>query len=146
LPVGSGSVAFSRDVTSIASIRGRLGFTVTPNVLLYATGGGAWARTSYSGLNQFAAGCPNCVSFAYSNTAGGWVAGAGVEWAATNNWLLRIEYLHYGFQGSTSPVAFFAPAFTFPGAQYTFDRFQVDELRVGVSYKFNSAGPVFAKD
>jgi outer membrane immunogenic protein len=145
LPVGSGSVAFSRNVTSIASIRGRVGYLATPSFLAYVTGGGAWARATYSGLDQFVGNCPNCVSFANSNTSDGWVAGVGVEWAATSNWLFRAEYLHYGFNGPASTTAFFAPALTFPGAQFNYGTFSVDEVRVGVSYKFGWAGPVVAK-
>lgn len=140
-PVGSGAVSFSRTVDWLASIRGRLGYTVMPNALLYITGGGAWAKTAYSGLDAFIGGCPNCVSLNYSSTPTGWVLGGGVEWAPwSNNWLVRAEYLHYDMQGSTSPVAFFAPAFTFPGAQYFYQRDQIDEFRVGLSYKFGWVG------
>ena len=144
-PVGSGFVSFSRSVEWLASVRGRLGYTITPSVLLYATGGAAWAHTNFSGLDAFAGGCPNCVSFAYSSTPAGWVAGAGIEWAWTSNWLLRAEYLHYDVQGSTSPVAFFAPTFTFPGAQYFYGRDHIDEVRAGISYKFSLGAPLAAR-
>jgi outer membrane immunogenic protein len=145
LPFATGSVAFSRNVTSIASIRGRVGYLATPSVLAYVTGGGAWARAKYSGLDTFITGCPNCASFANSNTSGGWVAGVGVEWAATSNWLFRAEYLHYGFNGSSTTALFTPPPFTGPGAQYNYGSYSVDEVRVGVSYKFGWAGPVVAK-
>lgn len=145
-PIGSGSVSFSRTVDWLASIRGRLGYTVTPNTLLYVTGGGAWAKTDFSGTDIFAGGvCPNCVSTAYSATVTGWVIGGGVEWAPwSNNWLVRAEYLHYDLQGSTSQVAFFPPAFTAPGAQFFYSRDQIDEVRVGLSYKFGFTGGAVA--
>lgn len=144
-PLASGSIAFSRNLSWIASIRGRVGYLVVPSVLAYVTGGGAWARASYSGLDQFTGNCPNCVSFSNSHTSGGWVVGAGLEWAATPNWLLRAEYLHYEFDGPGSTTAFFAPAFIAPGAQFNYGTFSVDEVRVGASYKFNWAGPIVAK-
>jgi outer membrane immunogenic protein len=143
LPTGSGAVTFSRTVDWLASIRGRLGYTVTPNTLLYVTGGGAWAKTDFFGQDVFTGGCPNCVSTAFSSTATGWVIGGGVEWAPwSNNWLVRAEYLHYELQGATSPVASFSPTFTFPGAQFFYNRDRIDEARVGLSYKFNWSAPI----
>jgi outer membrane immunogenic protein len=146
LPTGSGSVSFSRTVDWLASIRGRIGYTFTPNTLVYFTGGGAWAKTDFSGLDAFIGGCPNCVSTAFSSTVTGWVIGGGLEWAWSSNWLVRAEYLHYDMQGATSAVALFGPPFPpTPGAQFFFGRDQIDEFRVGLSYKFNVGGPVEAR-
>lgn len=138
-PVGTGAVTFSRDLPWIASIRGRLGFTITPTVLLYGTGGAAWARANYSGNNVFTTGCPggNCTPFAFSTNPDGWVAGGGLEWAAWNNWLLRVEYLHYQLSGAST----IANNIGFPGfnTQFNFGKVDVDEVRVGGSYKFDWA-------
>jgi outer membrane immunogenic protein len=136
LPVGSGGVSFARTESWVASLRGRLGFTPAPMVLLYVTGGGAWTNIGYSGVNAFAGGCPNCgVMSTSSSNQGGWAAGGGAEWAATAHWILRAEYLHYQFNGQSATVSFVNfPAI--PCCTYNFGRTNIDEGRVGVAYKF----------
>jgi outer membrane immunogenic protein len=133
-PVGSGSVGFRNEVRSIESIRGRLGWVTMPELLLYATGGAAWANLDHSGLDAFRGGCPNCVPVSFSNTTSGWVVGAGAEWAATRNWLFRIEYLHYEFDGERSFGAFEGTTVT--GARFNFGTTEVDTVRAAMSYKF----------
>jgi outer membrane immunogenic protein len=59
-PVGSGGVSWSRTVKRMASLRGRLGWTATSTMLLYATGGAALSGTDYAGIDEFSGGCPNC--------------------------------------------------------------------------------------
>lgn len=134
LPVGSGSVTFSRTENWIASLRARLGYTVSPMVLLYITGGGAFTHIDYAGTNAFAGGCPNCGFMAIGSSVAGWTAGGGIEWAATPNWLLRAEYLHYAFNGTSTTVNFTGT--TTPCCTYNFGRTNLDEGRVGIAYKF----------
>jgi outer membrane immunogenic protein len=141
-PAGSGGVSFNRDTKWLASVRGRLGVAVVPNVLLYATGGGAWTRTDYSGLDVFTGGCPNCGATSFSSTKSGWVVGGGGEWAPwSNNWLFRVEYLYYRFKGD-SGNAFFQSVPSVLAATFNFHDLSINELRVGLSYKFG--GPVVA--
>ena len=51
----------------------------------------------------------NFASFSITTSANhvntGWVAGGGLEFMATANWLLRIEYLHYAFNSGTTIIA-----------------------------------------
>jgi outer membrane immunogenic protein len=69
-----------------AGVRGRLGFLVTPAVLLYVNGGATWldveANANVAGL----------VSQTNSSTRSGWTVGAGLETMIWNNWLARVEY------------------------------------------------------
>jgi outer membrane immunogenic protein len=44
-PIGFGSITFMETTKSLASIRGRAGVAVVPNVLLYATAGVVWNHT-----------------------------------------------------------------------------------------------------
>src|SRR5450631_905943 len=136
VPVGSGGLAWTSNLESIATLRGRLGFVWASNVLLYATGGGAWGRTSYTSIDAFAGGCPNCGGTSFSNTSSGYVVGAGVDWAPwSNNWIVRLEYLHYGLDGATRTANFQAP-FVGVAANPVWGNVKVDSVRVGVSYKF----------
>jgi len=65
------------DVDYTITGRGRLGYAFD-RWMVYGTGGIAYAKAG--GLKDT-----------------GWVAGAGIEWAATDHIVPGIEYLHYGF-------------------------------------------------
>jgi outer membrane immunogenic protein len=134
-PASGGGITFSRSENWIATLRARFGVIATPNVLLYVTGGGAWTRISYSGVNTFIGGCPNCSILSTStDLIGGLVAGGGVELAVTANWIFRVEYLRYDFEGTSQIVTLSSGGH--PSA-YNFHRLDLDEVRAGVSYKFN---------
>jgi outer membrane immunogenic protein len=126
--VGFASQDFKVD--ELASARGRLGYLIFPNWLFYGTAGIGWGHTRFTTTGPVS---PFVNTF--DNTEFGWVAGAGVEWKFANNWLLRGEWLHYDFLGSSHTDAF---TVLFPGG---FDRnlnirTTVDVARAGLSYKF----------
>jgi outer membrane immunogenic protein len=136
------------DLTSVdlrwdASARARLGYLVTPDLLLYGTGGAAWQNIQVTGTcGGFAASpyCngppqPNLSSITQGATRTGWTVGAGVEWHAWGNWLLRGEYRFADF-GTWNSVF---PFGTTPASNNTY-RFQVQTethiATVGLAYKF----------
>lgn len=133
--VGSGGHTWSRNTDWLASVRARLGFTITPNMLIYATGGFAWAGVDYASLNAYAGGCPNCGSVSISSTANGWVAGGGLELALNRNWLLRGEYLFYSLDGA-SGVSNFRSAPTVAASSHNFGDLDIHTVRAALSYKF----------
>jgi opacity protein-like surface antigen len=124
------------------SARARLGYLVTPDVLLYATGGPGWARmvTDKEGVTTFVGFPPPTTTSAVTPVwMFGWVAGAGVETRLWNtNWLARLEYLHYDFgSGSSSqniPAGGGLVTTTTSGHQTN------DVLRAGLSYKLDWSG------
>jgi outer membrane immunogenic protein len=123
----------------LGTTRARLGFVATPDnrLMLYATGGVAYGGGS-SSFNAF--DLQNNILFTGSPSSSrvGWTIGGGVEYAITNNWTIKGEYLYYNL-GSTSftavPTGAFATAFPGIVAQnkYTFDG---SIVRAGVNYKF----------
>jgi outer membrane immunogenic protein len=121
----------------VSSIRVRLGYLVTPTLLAYATAGGAWGKFDYAASNSAPSAPPPsyATSTAFSTTQGGWVAGGGLEWAMTTNWLLRGEYLFYSLSGSPSLLV---PAANYPGfpSGYSWSNTNVGMVRLGLSYKF----------
>jgi outer membrane immunogenic protein len=137
-----------------ATARVRAGFTPWERVLIYGTGGVAWANyTSNSAVifanvaNPFAGVFNGATHIGSASTNQlGWVAGGGIEWALTNNWSIKAEYLYLRFNGFayTSPLT----AATFPFAPgYAWNtaitpREQV--ARIGLNYKFDW-GPVVAR-
>src|SRR5271166_3862868 len=92
----------------LGTTRARLGFVATPDnrLMIYATGGVAYAGGSanfsvYDASNNFLlTGNP-------SSSRVGWTVGAGVEYALTNNWTIKGEYLYadLGNTHFTTPVA-----------------------------------------
>src|SRR5262249_4005262 len=89
------------------SLRLRAGFLVTPDILVYGTGGLAFQRVEAT-LICNGATSPACL-FSHSQTDGswrpGWTAGGGVEWKLAQNWLLRGEYRYSDF-GTWKPDFF----------------------------------------
>ncbi|WP_247986871.1 outer membrane beta-barrel protein [Bradyrhizobium sp. 186] len=125
----------------MGSVRARLGYLVTPDVLLYGTGGLGW--TQFTAVNELPGFTPS--SLATQNWVFGWVGGGGVEARlGQTNWLGRIEYLHYDF-GNTGSVSSTAPSlFTGPIGAYSSGRLTADIVRAGVSYKLNWPDPAGA--
>jgi outer membrane immunogenic protein len=134
------------DLTTInmrwdASLRGRLGFLATPDWLFYGTGGVAFQDIRVTGacgpaINSFQCNVPQPLpsTVTVNKTLVGWTAGAGVEWHAWGNWLLRGEYRYADF-GRTSYVFPFGTTST--NNTYRFDlRTQTQIATFGIAYKF----------
>ncbi|GGF88469.1 membrane protein [Azorhizobium oxalatiphilum] len=83
--IGGGNAFASSKMDSFGTVRARLGYAFD-RVLPYVTGGFAW------GNNKITA-----PGYSQSDTLTGWTAGAGVEYALTNNWTARAEYLYTDF-------------------------------------------------
>ena len=106
-------------------------------------GGAAFTRTSYS--TSYAStniGPPlGPIAANFGSDKVGYAVGAGAEWMATQNWLVRAEYLYYRFDGSSTSSPIIACTGCAIGTN-TGD-LQFHTVRVGLSYKFG--GPVVAK-
>lgn len=131
--VGS-SVAMNSEVEWAATLRGRLGYLIWPNLMLYGTGGGAWGKIQYAG--NFNDGVAYSAGAQFNNTSSGWVAGGGLEWAPFTGFglLFRVEYLYYDFSSGQSAIAT-APGFTTPSG-FTWTAPKMSVARFGMSYKF----------
>lgn len=144
---GSGGLATDgfqehTDIRWLATIRGRLGWTSGPN-LFYVTGGGAWENLHTNVLlsaDTMAAVFSTSSAGSFSHTYSGWVAGLGYERMITPNWIVRAEYLHYGFQGtSTNALGVTCTVFGAGGTcgqNISISSNSVDVARLGLSYKF----------
>jgi outer membrane immunogenic protein len=122
------------------TVRGRLGVTVTPDLLLYGTGGLAYGHVDASANYSLPEDPPVVAPASVSKTKVGWTAGAGAEWMFAHNWSAKLEYLYVDL-GSESAVANLAstnPQAVSPGLAvgYTW-RFRENIARVGVNYHFN---------
>jgi hypothetical protein len=118
----------------LSTTRGRVGYLLTHNLLLYGTGGLANGRAK---ANTFItqAGCPvgSCSAGSESKTLWGWEAGGGLEYAV-GHWLLRAEYLHYDLGDLNYSV--FDPR-TPVGLVGASNKVSGDIVRGALSYKFD---------
>lgn len=74
---------------SLVSVSGRLGYLLSPNIMLYGRGGWAWAG------EEFTVTGTDGSKFTTKPIANGALAGAGVDFALTRNWIVGLEYQHY---------------------------------------------------
>lgn len=75
------------------TVRARVGFLPSDRLLVYATGGLAYGHMNAATNVLFLSTTDQYVG-STSMTRLGWTAGGGVEWALTNNWSAKAEYLY----------------------------------------------------
>jgi outer membrane immunogenic protein len=125
-----------------ASLRGRLGYLVTPATLAYATGGVAWQHlelnsTCVSAFCQFLGYAPAVID--RSTTKAGWTLGGGIETSLGGRWLARAEYRYADYGTSSFTVA--RRAGNDPGRDPTVNTYDVAQrahlASFGVTYRFD---------
>jgi outer membrane immunogenic protein len=126
------SIQVHENINWLATVRGRLGYVWGP-MLIYVTGGGVWSSVGSTVLlNEGQNGVATGASFNTQHT--GWTLGAGYEWMIAPNWIGRAEYLYYRL-GDNSHTLIFPSGF---GTDtLTTSSFNVNVIRLGLSYKFN---------
>lgn len=135
---GSASMACGADTCSfqtsndwLATLRGRVGYAFD-RVLLYGTAGGA-AGSVKTTFTDTTVG----FSASSSSTEFGWTAGAGVEFALTDNITAKLEYLFVDLSNGTFSCAAGVctgaggPALSIPVS------FDASLVRAGLNFKFN---------
>jgi outer membrane immunogenic protein len=141
-----------RRLDYLGTVRGRVGFTITPTFLIYGTGGLAYgqtsSRTSITQIVESNPALPNHYnSFgSFSNSRVGWTAGGGVEWLFAPNWSVKAEYLYYDLGSTTFALSPLTNTFTTGGVVYSSapfakSRFTGNIVRAGLNYHFILAPP-----
>jgi outer membrane immunogenic protein len=131
------------------TFRGRAGITVTPNFLIYATGGLAFGQVKSASSVSFTS-TADTYAGTLDDTRAGWTVGGGGEWMISPQWSIKAEYLFIDLgkasytQACTAPGICTAPPQVAPGATYQTDlRTRENIARVGLNYHFG--GPIVAK-
>jgi outer membrane immunogenic protein len=144
----STSTGVTKSIDWFGTVRGRVGFLATPQVLLYGTGGLAYGQTKSSfTTTDVTFGCianaTLCANGSSSSVRAGWTAGAGAEAMLGSNWSAKLEYLYVDL-GRYSPSI---STSTLPAVVFfnTSAQFHEQVVRVGLNYHFNWTGPVVAK-
>jgi outer membrane immunogenic protein len=121
----------------LGSVRGRIGYAVD-RFLVFGTGGFAYGGVNRPTVTFQAPGGGAGVVYANGNdhTATGFAVGGGLEYAVTDNWIVRGEYLFYDLGRDNITLRNntpFAPAGTTIATRLSTS---VNVARVGAEYKF----------
>ncbi|MDE2578427.1 MAG: porin family protein [Hyphomicrobiales bacterium] len=131
----------------LATLRGRFGFLMTPQLMLYATGGLAigGARSNFAVAQIVSTGGSG---FGYADASSariGWTVGAGAEYKLSQRWTAKLEYLYYDLGRMTYAGLMWSAGAPYSVAVAT-PRFNGHLVRLGVNYQFGSSpAPVVAK-
>lgn len=132
-------VTLNRTIDWFGTVRGRVGYSVLPTLLVYGTGGFAYGGTTSSFTVAFT---DAFTAFdAESDTRTGWTAGGGLEYAFWPNWSAKVEYLFVSLDhGRRFNTPEFGPGplgFGAFRAHQTGVRNEFHTVRAGVNYHFN---------
>jgi outer membrane immunogenic protein len=117
--------------------RARAGIVID-NLLIYATGGVAYASTQWrASLTNFLGTVAVTETHADKELKWGAAVGAGTEWAWTNNWSMKGEFLYMRFADSSSTFnSAFATLNGNPAAKTFTMSDQMVVARAGLSYRW----------
>jgi outer membrane immunogenic protein len=167
----TGATRLSAGVNWMGTVRGRLGFLVTPTLLVFGTGGLTYgavhaSATSYATTNFVESGYSGgpytqaWATQAYlgggsaNKTLTGWNAGGGLEWMFMPNWSVKAEAIYWNMGNINLNTASWAGAtsnyYSYEGSPSVPSFASVGTVRVnyqgvivraGVNYHFNWGSP-----
>ena len=119
-----GGVVTPFEINAFGTARARLGYANGP-WLFYGTAGMAWANTKFTGIAGTATAERPHVGYAI---------GAGIEYALSQNWSAKFEYLYADLGEANSILT---------GAVINSD-LTISTIRLGLNYRFANWGPAQA--
>ena len=137
-PLNQNNLTQSFGLDWLATARAKLGI-VSGRTLFYVTGGGAAGRVKLFDTTCYP-GCIFSQTADVSKTKIGWTAGGGIEFALSERWTIKGEYLHVDL-GRQQTYSSLLPGVTL--AYFHNHRMSVDVGRIGLNYRFG--GPVVAR-
>lgn len=128
----------SFDTNWDASLRARIGALITPDTLVYLTGGAAWQRVKAQATCD-ASFSPVCFTTSLaettSDTLTGWTFGGGIESVLAGAWTGRIEY-RYAQYGDLNHLFMPQPGCLCDGNLDTSISLATHTFTAGLAYKF----------
>ncbi len=120
------TIAYTNKLDWFGTVRGRFGWAMD-HWLPYVTGGWAFGHGTINGTTTTTT--PTTATFSASQNYNGWTIGGGVEYALTNNWSAKAEYLYINY--GNGPTIAISPTLNILAGRMT------DNIgRLGVNYKF----------
>ena len=127
----------SQSVDWFGTIRGRIGFVPFCKLMIYGTGGFAYAGLDNSGVVDFRPfGGLSHLPASNDDTETGWTGGGGIEYAINRHWTIKVEYLYIDV-GSNSATGIQIPDLNDPSTmvRYHWDN-AFHTVTGGVNFKF----------
>jgi outer membrane immunogenic protein len=120
----------------ITTVAGRVGWSLD-RLMLYLKGGVAWSKVEYS--TSLTLGSPFDFTTSVSDTRFGAMFGAGIEYAFLGNWSAKLEYnyIDFGHEDYTFPLAFAAGPFNVNLNFDTTIREKIHLVKAGLNYRFD---------
>lgn len=134
-PRATATIRSTADTDWLLTARARAGWTVS-NLLLYATGG--LAVTNLRGSHTYTDNSIFALAgnWSASATKVGWTVGGGLEWAVTQKWSIKAEYLYAKFGSVNASGLIRAPGFGYSDAINTSVDLAAHMARVGANFRF----------
>jgi outer membrane immunogenic protein len=135
------TAAGSQRIEWFGTLRGRLGWTPTPPLLIYATGGLAYGQVktnvSFTGIEFDSSTISGTSAVTKTDTRAGWTIGGGAEWMFTSQWSIKAEYLFYdlGTESMDQTLALDSGSDGFTSI-HSDAHYRGSIVRGGVNYKF----------
>jgi outer membrane immunogenic protein len=126
--------SYGSEAKALMMLTGRVGMTFD-RMLLYVTGGGAWARDEF----RYTDAAPLATSVTKQNRSG-WTVGAGLEYGLSPNWSIAAQY-NYVDLGDKN-VRFAGTTGVFPFTDSVDQNLHLATVRL--NYRFGG-GPVMAR-
>ncbi|MGL4264665.1 MAG: outer membrane protein [Afipia sp.] len=148
------SSSASQDIQYFGTVRARLGYLATDTLLIYATGGFAYAQLNNAATLDIAPGgvvnligigtstncgvgfTPACFAGSSNSLTPGWTVGGGLEYALGQNWSLKGEYLYARFEQTLTAAAVTPTAGTQPNTYTAKFATDLNVVRVGLNHRF----------
>jgi outer membrane immunogenic protein len=139
----TGTASEQASVRWLSTVRARSGFAIQQNLLLYGTGGLAIGGVTTQGSITTSSPFPGFVNPAWSGANStvkvGGVVGGGLEWAFSDRWTLKSEYLWYDLGSISHPLNCSisgCPGVLDPTLGSVSTSIFGSIVRVGINYKF----------
>jgi outer membrane immunogenic protein len=117
------------------TLRPRVGVAID-RALVYATGGLAFGQETSRVFITDSTAAPSTWSGSSSATRVGWALGAGLEYAVTQNWSVKGEYLHVDLGSHNYALASAATNASQSFTMSATENNRFDVVRAGVNYRF----------
>jgi outer membrane immunogenic protein len=142
---GVGNIVVTNNTRWITTVAARFGWAID-HFLFYGKAGGGWASNNNLTISNLTTGvsfnCGTVNTFnGCGNNTGGWLLGAGFEYAFSNNWTAKFEYDYLGLGNRTFVIPTTFPIVALAGDTLSPNGRNISMVKFGVNYLFNWGAP-----